>query len=154
MELRKKSSSRNQTETDQAVVINAELSKWWNEVDEYLEPNSSHSTPISRFHQVTLVILRYESIIALNRSILANSKKSTAYNAALQNCIGASRSVINTLHKAMKSWGILQDSPAAREVPENTPLLWPSFTWAVWMSAFIMIYAANEGETSQAVAVK
>lgn len=154
MELRKKSVSHGQTETDQTVIINTELTKWGNEVDEYLESNDSQSLPISRFHQVTLVVLRYESTIALNRSILATSKKSSAYNAALQNCISASRSVINTLHKGLKILGNnLEESPAP-EVPDNTALLWPSFTWAVWMSAFIMIYAANEDQVPQEVAIR
>jgi hypothetical protein len=152
-ELRNRSISYRQTEADQAVVIDAELSKWWNDVDEYLELNISGSDQISRYHQVTLVVLRHESVIALNKHTLATSKKSSAYDAALQNCIGASRSIISTLYKALETWGSL-DISRSKEDPENSGLLWPSFTWAVWMSAFLMIYAANEDQVPQDVAIR
>lgn len=153
MELRNKFISYRQTDIDDAVVIDANLTKWWNEVDEHLESNCSNSFSISLYHQVTLIILRHESIIALNKHILATSKKSSAYDAALQNCIGAARSIISTLHKALVPKVDL-DHPEAQEVPENPGLLWPSFTWAVWMSAFLMIYAANEDQVSQDVAIR
>jgi hypothetical protein len=152
-ELRNKSVSHRQTEIDQAVVVDAELTKWWNEVDEYLESNSSGSLLINRYHQVTLVVLRHESIIALNKYTLATSKKSSAYDAALQNCISASRSIISTLYKVVEN-SINLELSGAREVPENSGLLWPSFTWAVWMSAFLMIYAANEDQVPQDVALR
>lgn len=146
MQLRNKPlCTADQTDNDQAITINAKLTKWWNEVDDYLESNSHKSAPISHSHQVTLNVLRYESTIALNRNILATSEKNSAYHAALQNCIAASRSVINTLYKALKSQTPFEVSPG-QEVPENTPLLWPSFTWAVWMSAFIISFAANEDQ--------
>lgn len=65
------------------------------------------------------------------------AKDTPDYKAALQSCIGASRAIIGILHK------YLTESIQ----PENsTPLLWPSFTWAAWQSAFIATYAAMEGE--------
>ncbi len=151
MELRSKPNPQNKSEADQYIVIDADLTKWWNEVDEYLELNANNSqTPtISRFHQITLAILRCESIIALNRSVLATSKNSS-YNAALQNCIGASRTVVSTLHKTL----IVERRSLNTLSSVETPLLWPSFTWAVWMSAFITIYAANEGQTTRDVALR
>ncbi|KFY31346.1 hypothetical protein V493_01186 [Pseudogymnoascus sp. VKM F-4281 (FW-2241)] len=151
-ELRNKSVLYKQTETDDATVIDAKLSKWWNEVDEYLESSSHESLPISRYHQVTLVVLRYESIIALNKFTVATSKKGSVYDAALQNCIGAARGIISTLHKALgpQNTGF----STTHEVPGSCGLLWPSFTWAVWMSAFLMVYAAKEGQVPQIVSTR
>ena len=152
-ELRNKSVSDRQTEIDEAVIIGAELTKWWNEVEEYLETRSSGTPQISRYHQVTLVVLRHESIIALNKHTLATSKLNSAYNAALQNCISASRSIVTTLHQALETNLDLQSSEA-REGSDHAGLLWPSFTWAVWMSVFLVIYAANECQISQAAALR
>lgn len=150
-ELRNKSILYKQTDADDAIVIDAKLSQWWNEVDEYLESNSPGAQPISRYHQVTLVVLRHESIIALNKYTVATSKGSV-YDAALQNCISAARCIISTLHKALgpQNVGFIE----SQEAPETCGLLWPSFTWAVWMSAFIMIYAAKDGQAPQNVATR
>ncbi|RFU23748.1 hypothetical protein B7463_g12591, partial [Scytalidium lignicola] len=153
MDLRNRSDSQSQVETDEAVTINAELTKWWNDVEEYLESSSMALVPISRYHEVTLVVLRHEAIIALNKHTLATAGKPSTYNAALQNCIGASRSIINALHKALDISGKLNSS-AASDDPEDCALFWPSFTWGVWMSAFIMIYAANEDQAPQDVATR
>lgn len=150
-ELRNKSVLYKQTEVDDAIVIDAKLSKWWNEVDEYLESSSSGTLPISYYHQVTLVVLRHESIIALNKYTVATSKGSV-YDAALQNCISAARCIISTLHKALGPQST--DCTGAQESPKTCGLLWPSFTWAVWMSAFIMIYAAKDGQATQNVATR
>ncbi|KAH6723813.1 fungal-specific transcription factor domain-containing protein [Leptodontidium sp. MPI-SDFR-AT-0119] len=153
MELRNKFVSYRQSDVDDAVGIDADLTKWWNEVDEYLESNSTNSSPIYQQHQVTLTVLRHESIIALNKHILATSKKSSSYNAALQNCIGAARSIISTLHKTLAP-GMSLENPAVQNNGPKPAIFWPSFTWAVWMSAFIMIYAANEDQVSQDVSIR
>ncbi|KAL5348047.1 hypothetical protein ACLOAV_006527 [Pseudogymnoascus australis] len=150
-ELRNRSVLYKQTEVDDAIAIDAKLSKWWNEVDEYLESSSSGTLPISQYHQVTLVVLRHESIIALNKYTVATSK-GLVYDAALQNCISAARCVISTLHKALVSPNT--NDTGAQEASKTCGLLWPSFTWAVWMSAFIMIYAAKDGQTPQNVATR
>ncbi|OBT63011.1 hypothetical protein VE03_08176 [Pseudogymnoascus sp. 23342-1-I1] len=150
-ELRDKSVLYKQTEVNDAILIDAKLSKWWNEVDEYLESSSSGTLPISQYHQVTLVVLRHESIIALNKYTVATSKGSV-YDAALQNCISAARCIISTLHKALGPQNI--NCIGAQEAPKTFGLLWPSFTWAVWMSAFIMIYAAKDGQAPQNVATR
>jgi hypothetical protein len=106
-----------------------------------------------KVHQVTLIVLRFESVLALHRSVLATSKKNSAYNAALQRCISASRSIINTLHKAIKGFGAFDGSPGQNGY-ESTPLVWPSFTWAVWMSVFIIVFAASEGQVARDTAVR
>lgn len=137
---------------DQVMQVETEHAKWWNTVDEYLS-NDEQIRNITKIHQVTLIVLRFESILALHRSLLATSKKDTAYNAALQRCITASRSIINTLHKALKGFGAFDGSPGA-EGYESVPLLWPSFTWAVWMSTFIIISAAMEDQVPRNVVIR
>jgi hypothetical protein len=137
---------------DQALEVEAEHTKWWNMVDEHLS-NDEQTQTISKTHQVALIVLRFESVLALHRSVLATSKKNAAYNAALQRCISASRSIINTLHKALKGFGAFDGSPGQHGY-ERTPLLWPSFTWAVWMSTFIILSAAAERQITRDIAVR
>lgn len=139
-------------EMDHIMEVEAEHTKWWNTVDEYLS-NDERASSIAKVHQVTLIVLRFESILALHRSILATSKKNSSYNAALQRCISASRSVINTLHKALKGFGAFDGSPGQSGY-ESTPLVWPSFTWAVWMSVFIIMFSATENQVSKETALR
>lgn len=139
-------------EGDQVMEVEAEHTKWWNTVDEYLSNDDGTGT-ITKAHQVTLMVLRFESVLALHRSVLATSKKNATYNAALQRCISASRSIINTLHKAIEGFGAFDGSPGHRGY-ESTPLIWPSFTWAVWMSIFIVVFAATEGQVTRDVALR
>jgi hypothetical protein len=147
MENRNKSALRDDyNEADKVMEVEAEHTRWWNTVDEYLSDDEVTKS-IIKAHQVTLLVLRFESVLALHRSVLATSKKNSAYNAALQRCISASRSIINTLHKAIKGFGAFDGSPGQRGY-ESTPLLWPSFTWAVWMSVFIVVFAATEGQVA------
>ena len=152
-ELRNKSVLDKRTEIDETVVIGAELTRWWNEVEDYLESRSSGVLQMNRYHQVTLIVLRHESIIALNKHTLATSKLNSIYDAALQNCISASRSIVTTLHRALETNVGLQDS-TPREQMDHSGLLWPSFTWAVWMSMFLVIYAANECQIPQDAAIR
>ncbi|EUC44724.1 hypothetical protein COCMIDRAFT_97431 [Bipolaris oryzae ATCC 44560] len=139
-------------ETEEALEREAEHTRWWNMVDEYLS-NDEQVQNISKAHQVTLIVLRFESILALHRSVLAVSKKDAAYNVALQRCISASRSIINTLHKALRGFGAFDGSPGQHGY-ERTPLLWPSFTWAVWMSTFVILSAASEGQVTRDIAIR
>jgi len=140
-------------EADQVLEVDADHTKWWNTVDEYLSNDEGTRNSIMKAHQVTLIVSRFESVLALHRSVLATSKKNSAYNAALQRCISASRSIINTLHKALRGFGAFDGSPGQRGY-DRTPLVWPSFTWAVWMSTFIIVFAATEGQVSRENALR
>lgn len=150
MKIRNKASVRDQYDDGQALSIETEHAKWWTMVDEHLSDHALTQS-ISKPHQVTLMVLRFETILALHRSILGNPKHDTVFNAALQRCITASRSIINTLHKALKGFGAFDGSPGQNGY-ESTPLLWPSFTWAIWMSTFIVMFAATEGQLSHKIA--
>jgi hypothetical protein len=153
MENRNRSALRgDQDEADRILDVEAEHNRWWNTVDEYLSEDEG-TRNIIKTHQVTLLVLRFESVLALHRSVLATSKKNSAYNAALQRCISASRSIINTLHKALRGFGAFDGSPGQNGY-ESTPLVWPSFTWAVWMSVFIVVFAASEGQFAHETALR
>lgn len=153
MENRIKSSMKDENNgADKIMEVEAEHTRWWNTVDEYLSDDDG-TRSIIKAHQVTLIVLRFESVLALHRSVLATSKKNSAYNAALQRCISASRSIINTLHKAIKGFGAFDGSPGQHGY-EHLPLLWPSFTWAVWMSVFIIVFAASEGQFARDTALR
>jgi hypothetical protein len=153
MENRNKSALKDDyNEADRTLEVEAEHNRWWNAVDEYLSDDEGAQS-ITKAHQVTLIVLRFESVLALHRSVLATSKKNSAYNAALQRCISASRSIINTLHKALRGFGAFDGSPGQNGY-ESTPLVWPSFTWAVWMSVFIVIFAASEGQFARDTALR
>ncbi|PSN68638.1 hypothetical protein BS50DRAFT_321301 [Corynespora cassiicola Philippines] len=136
MELRNKSISARQEGADLDVVITAKLARWWNDVEEFIDSDENDPPAMSTYHRTVLTILYHESLISLNRPILASLNMGSAYNAALQYCIASSRSIISTLHKAIKP---VRNSEQANPVP----LLWHTFTWAVWMSTFILFYAAN-----------
>ena len=152
MENRSKSTDKGRDDIDQHMEVEAEQAKWWNTVDEYLS-DDEQTQNITKMNQVALIILRFETILALHRSLLATSNKNAAYIAALQRCITASRSIINTLHKALKGFGAFDGSPGPFGY-QSTPLLWPSFTWAVWMSAFIICFAAAEEHLPRDVALR
>jgi len=140
MELRNKSIQHSRKESDQAVTITAKLAQWWNDIEDFTD---SESPIFSLYHQTVLTILHHESIISLNRPVLAFSTTGSTYDVSLQHCLGSSRSIISTLHKAM-SHALGGGDPHAA-----LPLLWPSFTWAVWMSTFILFHAANKKHVSQ-----
>lgn len=144
LELHNKSIHHRHADTDATEQIGLKLAKWSNRVEHTIDLFSVDATSMSRFHQATLSVLHQESIIALNRPLLAASKEGDDYSSALQSCISASRSIIKTLTGLLQLPGF--DSSGVM------PLVWPSFTWATWMSAFIVIYAANEGEMLLAVA--
>ena len=145
LELCNKSIYHRHMDTAEVADINLKVARWANETDHAFESSSDASANMNHFHQAMLNVLRQESVIALNRPILTVSKDGPDYNAALQACISASRAIIRTLSGQIQLHEL--------EGNAKTPLVWPSFTWATWMSAFIVIYAANEGEIPLPVAI-
>ncbi|KAL4743530.1 fungal-specific transcription factor domain-containing protein [Aspergillus similis] len=141
IELRNKSIIHREDSMDATQALHGELTHWWNDVydDVYpLEDDDADTiapSPIAPFHRTLLIALRHEAIISLNRPLLAVEAASPDYRTALQICIESSRSLLTTLRQ------FLTESSGS-----SAPLIWPSFTWAVWMSCLILIYAAWEGE--------
>jgi hypothetical protein len=144
MELRNKSIEHSQKETDQSIAITARLTRWWNDVEEFID---SEPQVLSLYHRTVLTVLYHESIISLNRPILALRSTGPLSDAALQHCLYSSKSIITTLHEA-----ISQAHNAERD--KTTVLSWPSFTWGVWMSTFILFHAANSEHISHGMVAR
>ncbi|KAI9374095.1 fungal-specific transcription factor domain-containing protein [Aspergillus egyptiacus] len=141
IELRNKSILHRANTVD-ATQVNGELTHWWNEVYDEVYPiehddddDATSPTAIVPFHRVLLIVLRHEAIISMNRPLLAAEASSPEYRTALQICIESSRSLLTALRQYLSN---SQES--------SVPLIWPSLTWAVWMSSLILIYAAWQGE--------
>lgn len=140
LELRNKSILHSHAGTVEASHVNGELSQWWNEVYDDVNPIEDHADPesgqdrvLAPYHRLLLLVLRHEAIISMNRPLLAAEKPNPDYKNALQTCIASSRSLLAALRKYMSS-------------SSDEPLTWPSFTWTTWMACLILMYASWEGE--------
>lgn len=140
IELRNKSLEYVHKDPDQAVAISARLGQWWNDLEDMNDEENAQQ--ISAYNMAILTLLKHESIISLHRPILAASRKGVDYDAALQLCVGSARSIITILYDAVRPRDVTANGHG------SLTLLWPSCTWAVWISTFILFYAANEGHLS------
>ena len=140
IELCNKSINHRQVDTEIAERISTKIVKWTNEVDSVLESSAGGRPRLDESSRLVLGILEDETVISLNRPRLTTPRDSAIYGSALQTCIASSRSIIKTLASAI-------------ERSEATQLIWPSFTWATWMSALIILYATTEGELQPGVAL-
>ncbi|RHZ67134.1 CeGAL family transcription factor [Aspergillus thermomutatus] len=162
LELRNKSILHSHDNTVEAIYVNGELAQWWNEVyddvypmEEQLEHPSLHETSLQPYHRLLLVVLRHESIISMNRPLLAAEQLSPEYKSALHTCIESSRSLVSALGKYLLADNSSQNGEDAADGRKHqAPLTWPSFTWATWMACLILMYAASEGEFSSISALK
>ncbi|KAF3386372.1 hypothetical protein F1880_001233 [Penicillium rolfsii] len=148
LELRNKSILHSHAGALEASHVNGELSQWWNEVYDDVNPiensagpESEVSVSLTPYHRLLLIILRHEAIIAMNRPLLAAEKPNPDYKHALQTCIASSRSSLAALKRYMSS-------------ECHVPLTWPSFTWTTWMACLILMYASWEGALPVATALK
>lgn len=162
LELRHKSLHVRQDSVERALRVQSRLTGWANEVheavmgegaddeDESLDspeaPRAKGHGPMSPFYRTLLLVLQHESTIALNRPLLAKKPGTPASQAALQACIGASRAVLETIESPHLT---TKDGTSS-----TTIVVWPLLTWSVWMSCFILTYAALEGVTSISSAQK
>ncbi|KAF2098932.1 hypothetical protein NA57DRAFT_20055, partial [Rhizodiscina lignyota] len=159
LELRNKSLSVRRDTFERTMAVQVELAKWANDIYDVVEsntvgglqlhttlnelPNPNRNT-ITPAHRLVLQILQHEATITLNRPLITELGSSAAL-AALQNCITASRSIINSLD-SFRVQHISADTPFQDAL--STPMVWPLLTWSVWMSCFILTYAALEGHLS------
>ncbi|RSL95832.1 hypothetical protein CDV31_013720 [Fusarium ambrosium] len=152
LELRNKSIMQRQETADRTAFVQTELAKWSNEIQDAVEEDeiTDHasdageaSPTISPNHKLMLLILKHEAAICLNRPGLASEYPSSSYSSAFQACISAAKSIFILLKKHGNRHRLATDSTGRRL---RTPLLWPSFTWAVWISAFVLIHAAFENQ--------
>ncbi|RGP79530.1 hypothetical protein FLONG3_2278 [Fusarium longipes] len=146
LELRNKSMLQRQDTAERAAFVQAELAKWFNEIQDAVEEDElvdtdSNTPTISEHHKIMLLVLKHESTICLNRPGLASEHPSPSYSSAFQACIFAAKSILIILRKHQKHHQLQAGSSGVRS---QTPLLWPSFTWSIWISAFVLIHAAFE----------
>ncbi|KAL3590476.1 hypothetical protein FPOAC2_12668 [Fusarium poae] len=156
LELRNKSMLQRQDTADRAAFVQAELAKWFNEIQDAVEEDDladtdSNTPAISEHHKIMLLVLKHESAICLNRPGLASEHPSPSYSSAFQACISAAKSILIILKKHRNRHQLQVDSNGARS---QTPLLWPSFTWSIWISAFVLIHAAFERQVPLDSALK
>jgi hypothetical protein len=145
LELRNKSILSRQDTADHVDFVHAELAKWVNEVQDSLDGDLDNDmeslNSLCASHKIFLILLKNESIISLNRPLMASDHQSPSYAAALQHCIGAARSIIVTLKRHFSNH---RYSSTAEDMRLSVPLVWPSCTWGVWISTFVLIFSAFE----------
>ncbi|ETS78540.1 hypothetical protein PFICI_10602 [Pestalotiopsis fici W106-1] len=153
LELRHKSIAIRYDTMERAMLVQSELLRWVNDVHERtadrvdIESSGLQHiiSPISRSQRTLLSLMYHESVITLNRPLLASETKSPASQAAFQACVSASRSILDTIIMM----GQHEDGNSF-----NNICVWPLQTWSVWMSSFILAYAALQGETTVSSAHK
>nr|OQO13852.1 hypothetical protein B0A51_17456 [Rachicladosporium sp. CCFEE 5018] len=154
MELCNKSISHRQTDVEATTSIVAKMRKWQNDLETFLEETSHSPAACASQHRTMLTVLRHECTISLNRPLLALPKDTSDYKAALQSCISAARSIIALLYDDLKGATAMHPPSNGYSTLTTHALLWPSLTWATWQSAFIILYAAVEGELPKDSAMK
>ncbi|KAJ2977012.1 hypothetical protein NUW58_g7939 [Xylaria curta] len=155
LELRNKSIRFRYEDTERALQVQAELKKWVNEVYDLTNTHLlSRNSPsenergggtdtaddcMHSSHRILLAILQHELTLSFHRPLLSSDLGTASSQAAFQECINASKAIIDTV--ASTSQNSRQEEPNLK----HGHLLWPSLTWSVWMSCFVLTYAAIEG---------
>lgn len=158
LELRNKSIRFRREDSERALRVHAELKRWTNEVYDLtsIHPQSQSSpaedpggrgsdTPegcMHPSHRILLVILQHELILSLYRPLLVSDLGTLSSQAAFQECINASRAIIDTAADNSRDFG------GKEPKLKNGHLFWPSLTWSIWMSCFVLTYAAIKGITT------
>ncbi|KAG4438655.1 hypothetical protein IFR05_005836 [Cadophora sp. M221] len=132
LELRHISLNHRVADPDEVAHIEAEISKWWNEVRDFIDPespdDSSLDSPDSIIpksllqpsHRLLLILQKHESVILLNRPVITSGHNNYAVTAAMQKCIGASKTIVSTVY---------QEATRCVKILENLALrgvFWPS----------------------------
>lgn len=153
LELRHKSLHVRQDSLERSLEVQSRLMKWANEVhdilmedqiDDEIGVSGADGLMFTRDRSL-LSILKHESTITLNRPLLAKRPTTSASKAALEACIHASRSIIETVDDQQVPG---QRLTAGVTLRSSALAVWPLLTWSVWMSSFVLAYAALEGVTS------
>jgi hypothetical protein len=145
IELRNKSLHYIQKDPDRAIFLSTKIAQWWNDIEDLNDVPGR--LQLSVYHLTVLKLLKHESIISLHRPILAALREGAEYDAALQLCIGSARSIVTILFDALRSRN------ESTTMQSTLTLLWPSCTWAIWISTFILFYAASSNYLSHEVVI-
>ncbi|KAK7217839.1 hypothetical protein V2G26_005842 [Clonostachys chloroleuca] len=155
LELRNKSVQQRQDTADKTAVVQIELARWANEIqdveeEEEEEPDAveesdkpGHRPNLSPSHRLMLLVLKHESTICLNRPALASEPSLPSYSSAFQSCISAAKSICSIFNRHKRKYKLANGESGKRL---GLPLLWPSFTWSIWISAFVLLHATFENQ--------
>ncbi|KAK2608760.1 hypothetical protein QQS21_002749 [Conoideocrella luteorostrata] len=157
VELRHKSINNRQETATKSMYVQAELAKWSNDVQDDIEDeegedgnrNAEADPLISDRHRLLLDLLKNESTICLNRPLMALVADTPSYSSALQACISAARCISSAMRKHIghnEFSGNNEDTQISTRLIE--PLVWPSVTWAVWISAFVLVHATFNNQVA------
>ncbi|PVH81905.1 hypothetical protein DL98DRAFT_586916 [Cadophora sp. DSE1049] len=162
LELRHKSVMHRTTDQDEAAHVDSEISKWWNEAQDLLDPHymeneetsgdltsQGNASSLKESHKLLLIVQKHESTILLNRPVITSAPNSSMFASAMQKCIGASKQIVSKVYQHLQT-GMNEAVP--RDGRILNPLCWPGFTWCIWMSGLILVYAASEGYYSLQIA--
>jgi hypothetical protein len=154
LELRHKSINHRVADPDEVAHIDAEISRWWNEVQDLIDPAcledggldqgqpDGSSNILRSSHRLLLIVQKHESTILLNRPVITSGNNTYAVSAAMQRCIGASKAIISRIYQHLQE--TMRDG-RSQDGRISNPLFWPGFTWSIWMSGLILLYAASNG---------
>jgi hypothetical protein len=157
LELRNKSINHRLSDPDELVYIDAEISRWWNAAQDLVDPidleidpnNQPISAQLNSSQKLLLIVQKHESVILLYRPVITSGYNTSAFEAAMQKCIGASKAIISNVYRHLSSGMESQGDLHGRI---KNPLVWPGFVWMVWQSGLILLYAASEGYYPEGVA--
>jgi hypothetical protein len=142
LELRHISVNNRTADPDEVAHIDAEISKWWNEVQDLIDPayleeenlDQPQSVNVRSIlkpsHRLLLIVQKHELVILLNRPVITSGHSTYAIAAAMQKCIGASKTIIAKVYQYLRDCRREDGSLDGRI---QNPLFWPGFTWCVWM---------------------
>ncbi|KAL2065659.1 hypothetical protein VTL71DRAFT_3329 [Oculimacula yallundae] len=158
LELRHKSVLHRTSDQDEVAHVDAEISKWWNEAQDLLDPHYMENeeldeavngqrpaSPLKDSHKLLLIVQKHESTILLNRPVITSAPNSSMFASAMQKCIGASKQIVSKVYQHLQTG---MNEAGSRNGGIHNPLCWPGFTWCIWMSGLILVYAACEGHYS------
>jgi hypothetical protein len=150
LELRNKSMFSRDSKPINENKVRVEMGRWSNDIQDAVEGEYSDDEEhelgdnsylrLSAGHRLYLLVLKHEAQISLNRPMMAGGPSNDSWSQGLQNCISAARCILTALRKHQAR------NPAAGQdgTKLNCPIIWPTITWAIWISSFILIYAASE----------
>lgn len=159
LELRNKSITVRHDTAERAMAVQTELARWSNEIQDMVEETELGATAedqadelsVSPNHRLILLLSKYESTISLNRPMMASDPSTPLWSSAMQACISAAKSICITIkqHSARHK---IPSHPSGHAL--EAPMLWPAFIWAIWISAFVLAYAAFERQMTFESALK
>ncbi|KAJ3561351.1 hypothetical protein NPX13_g8982 [Xylaria arbuscula] len=154
LELRNKSINYRRNDSERALRVQADLKRWANEVYDLTSTHPlsreesddgdhvSSDSYMSSSQRTLLVIIQQELILSFYRPLLVSDLGTPSSQAAFQECINASKVIIDTAAEASQTY-----SESEMDLRHGY-LLWPSLTWSIWMSCFVLAYATIQEITT------